>query len=324
MPAATSFDTVGNREDILDIISTVDPEVTPMFSSLPKLRGPKALLLEWQADELTLPSGFDGIPDGTDQSVFDDKAKDRVRIGNRIQIIRRSYGVSQLQEMVETAGAPSEFARSKSKAMTELNTDIESVLGSDKEQAIGSGTVGDQMRGFGAWINDTNVNIPEGIRTPTASIGTTSSLVESSFNSVIQSTYEQSGKTQSFRLFAGPTLQNKITNFTRAEGSSTATPLQVVTDSTTKKLVFSITMYDSDFGTIMIIPDLFLGRVNNGDITTQVRERGYLLNPEMVNISMMENPTSFELENQGGGRRGFAELIGTLCVKNPKGLGKFV
>jgi len=323
MPSATSFDTVGNREDILDIIATVDPEVTPMFSSLPKLRGPKALNLEWQADELTLPT-FPGIADGTDQAVFDDKAKDRVRIGNRIQIIRRSYGVSQLQEMVETAGAPSEFARSKSKAMTELNTDIESALGSDNEEQIGSGTQGDKLRGFGKWIDDTNTNIPAGIRTPTASIGTTSTLTEATLNAVIQSTYEQSGKTQAFRLFSGPTLQNKITNFARAEGTTTATPLQVITDSTTKTLIFSITMYVSDFGTIQVIPDLFLGRTDGGDITPTVRERGYLINPEMVNVSMMENPTSFELENQGGGRRGFAELIGTLCVKNPKGLGKFV
>jgi len=37
----------------------------------------------------------------------------------------------------------------------------------------------------------------------------------------------------------------------------------------------------------------------------------------------MENPTTFELEDQGAGRRGFCEAVIGLCVKNPKALGKF-
>jgi len=322
MPSATSYNTVGNREDILDLVETVDPEKTPMFSSLAKTRSPKALFLEWQTDVLDNPT-FAGVVDGTDVSAFDNKAANRVRIGNRVQTFRRPYQVSRLQEMVETAGVPSEFGRSKAKAITELKIDIESALGSDTEVQTGSGAQPDLLRGLGKWINSSNANIDASIRTPSASEGTTSTLTEATYNTVVQSTYEESGMSQNFRQFSGPTLQNKITNFARAEGSTTATPLQVVSDSKSKELVFSITRYVSDFGTIDVIPDLFLARTEGAALATGGKQRGYLINPSMVSVSLMENPTTYELEDQGGGKRGFAEAVLTLCVKNPKGLGKF-
>jgi len=322
MPSATSYNTVGNREDILDIVATVDPEATPMFSSLAKTRSPKALNLEWQADVLDNPT-FAGVVDGTDVSTFDNKASGRVRLGNRVQTFRRPYQVTRLQEMVETAGVPSEYGRSKGKAITELKIDIESALGSDNESQIGSGAQPDLLRGLGKWIDSSNANIDSSIRTPSGSEGTTSTLTEALYNTAIQSTYEASGKTASFRQFSGPDLQNKITNFARFEGASRTSALQVVTDSTTKELVFSITRYVSDFGTIDVIPDLFLARTEGAALATAGKQRGYLINSDMVSVSLMENPNTFELEDQGAGRRGFAEAVLTLCVKNPKALGKF-
>lgn len=322
MASATSYNTTGKREDILDIVTTVDPEQTPMFSSLAKTGSPKALNLEWQTDVVDAPT-FAGVVDGTDVSTFDNKAAGRILLNNRVQTFRRPYQVSRLQEAVETAGVPSEFARSKSKSITELKIDIESALGSDTELQVGSGAQPDLLRGLGKWVDSTNTNIDSSVRTPSASEGTTSTLTEASFNAVIQSTYEQSGSAASFRQFSGPTLQNSITNFARAEGTTTSTPLQVVTQASSKELTFSITRYVSDFGTVDVIPDLFLARTEGADLVTAGKQRGYLINPSMVSVGLMENPTTFELEDQGAGRRGFAEAVLTLCVKNPKALGKF-
>ena len=322
MASATSYNTVGKREDILDLVTTVDPESTPMFSSLAKTGSPKALNLEWQTDVIAAPT-FAGVIDGTDVSTFDNKAAGRVLLNNRVQTFRRPYQVSRLQEAVETAGVPSEFARSKAKSIQELKIDIESAMGSSTELQVGSGAQPDLMRGLGKWIDSTNTNIDSSVRTPSDSEGTTSTLTEATYNAVVQSTYEQSGSAATFRQFSGPTLQNKITNFARAEGTTTSTPLQVVTQATSKELVFSITRYVSDFGTIDVIPDLFLGRTEGAELATAGKQAGFLINPAMVSVALMENPTTFELEDQGAGRRGFAEAVVTLCVKNPKALGKF-
>jgi len=322
MASATSYNTVGKREDILDIVTTVDPEQTPLFSSLSKASAPKALNQEWQCDVISSPT-FAGVIDGTDVATFDNKAAGRVLLNNRVQTFRRPYQVSRLQESVETAGVPSEFARSKAKSIQELKIDIESALGSDTELQVGSGAQPDLMRGLGKWIDSTNTNIDASVRTPSASEGTTSTLTEATFNAVIQSTYEESGSSATFRQFSGPDLQHAITNFARAEGSTTSTPLTVNTPAASKELVFSITRYVSDFGTVDVIPDLFLARTEGAALVAAGQQRGYLINPSMVSISMMENPTTFELEDQGAGRRGFAEAVIGLCVKNPKALGKF-
>ena len=58
------------------------------------------------------------------------------------------------------------------------------------------------MRGLGAWVNNSTSTIPSAVRTPSASIGTTSGLTESGFNDVLQSVFDSSGVVQNMNLFA--------------------------------------------------------------------------------------------------------------------------
>src|SRR5690606_7888105 len=204
MPKATSYDTVGNREDLTDIISLVAPERTPLYSTLPKSAAPKALYQEWQVDGLDAPT-FPGVVDGTDQTTFDNKAKNRARVGNRVQEFREPYMVTRLQQDVATAGVPDEYGRSKSRAVLDLRLDIEACLGSDQDIQVGSGSQESKLRALGKWIDSSNTDIPEVARTPSTSIGTTSSLTETTFNAVLQSAYEASGSASNYMLYANTT-----------------------------------------------------------------------------------------------------------------------
>lgn len=323
MPIATTYNQTGNREHILDYLTRVEPEETPKLSSFAKGPTPKAMLIEFQTDDLDAPD-FDGVLEGEDVATFTDQGDGREMLNARMQKFRQKWSVSKEQELVNTAGVANDVAYAKAKAMKQLKLSMEAAIGSTNEAQAQSGSDAYKFRGLGKWIDDSNTNIPSNVRTPSASIGTTSSLTESAFNSVLQSVYEQSGSKKNYRLFAGPTLKKSISDFTRAEGSTTATPYQVTQGAESRKITLNVMRYEGDFGNVDVIVDLWNERTSgSGSITDAIREAGYLIDPSLVSIGYLEPPFARDLEDAGAGKRGYCEAIATLIVKNPKGLGKF-
>ena len=75
MASSTSYNTAGNREQILDIITVLEPESTPLVSMMKKGNA-SSTFVEWQADKLSTPD-FDGIGEGVDVQAFRNQAEDR-------------------------------------------------------------------------------------------------------------------------------------------------------------------------------------------------------------------------------------------------------
>lgn len=329
MAQAASYNVAGVREDLTDFLTILEPEDTPILSSISKTKKPSNAYQEWQVDNLSAPA-FAGVVEGQDISSFDNKAANRARIGNYNQIFQRSWAVSQLQDLQDVAGVASEVANSKAKAMREMKRDIESAIASDNDMQATDGAVAYKLRGLGEWIKATaqTVNpVPASYRTPSASINTTAtaSLTEDNFNAVFQGIYEQNGGKRSYTLFAGPSLKRAISKFQRYEGASGTTKTYMVSqDATDNAIDLNVEIYRGDFHDVSIIPTLFNGVVS-GDtsITNQRKARGYVIDPELVGVGYMKGIEGNELPNQGGGRRGYVEAILTLVVKNPLGLGKF-
>ena len=51
--------------------------------------------------------------------------------------------------------------------------------------------------------------------------------------------------------------------------------------------------------------------------------RGYVLDMDLLSIGFNRKPRMEELEDRGGGRRGFCDAIFGVAVSNPQVLGKF-
>lgn len=329
MAQATSYNVSGNREDLLDVLSILEPEDTPLLSTLSKSKSPTNIYQEWQVDNLSAPA-FAGVLDGADVTAFSNASASRARIGNYGQIFRRDWAVSQVQELSNPAGVQSEVAQSKSKKLREIKRDIESAIGSDNDMQADNGTVPYLTRGIGSWVNNsaqTTNAVPASFRTPTGSIDSTAtaSLTEATFNGVFTSIYQQSGGKRAYTLFAGPSLKSAISNFQRVTGATgTTKTYQVCQDASEHAIDLNVEMYRGDYHDVSIIPTLFNGVVS-GDttITNQRKARGYVIDPELVSLGYMKGLGSQELENQGGGRRGYVDAIISVVVKNPLGLGKF-
>ena len=330
MAEATTYNIAGIREDLTDFLTILEPEETPKLSSFAKTKRPTNTYQEWQVDNLQTPS-FGGVLDGADVTVFNNKAANRQRIGNYVQWWRQPWMVSRITEAVDIAGVANEVANAKSKCMRELKRSIEATIGSDQDRQADNGTVPYLTRGLGTWVSSSGpADVNAIFRTPANSLNNTAtaSLTEDTTNQVFQSQFEAVGSRRNLSFFVGPTLKRTVSKFQRQEGSVTAKSYMVTQDAEEHQIDLRVDLYESDFGTIEVHSDLFNGVVTDassasGFITATSRCRGYVVNPELVGFGYMIGMESVELPDQGGGRRGFVHAVGTVMVKNPKGLAKF-
>ena len=306
-----------------------------MFNKSPR---PTSYYQEWQVDNL-FPPTFSGVLEGRDAATFDNAAENRARIGNYVQKFWRKWSVSDIVEAADVAGVSNEVANAKMKKLREIKRDIEASLGCDNEMQADNGSVPYLSRGLGMWIGGTQTvhAVPTAYVTPTNSICTTAtgSLTETLFNNVFQSIFEQNGGKRAYTLFAGTNLKKYISLFQRTVGSSGATQTyQVIQGADEHEIDLHVDIYNGDFHTVTIVPDLFNGLVSAADNagstigstfphTNQSRARGYVIDPDLVGVGYMIGLNNQELPDQGAGRRGLIKTVLTLMVKNPKGLGKF-
>lgn len=329
MAIATTTNTVGDREDLTDALTILTPEDCPKVSTFAKTKVPTNAYQEWQMDTLN-PVSFGGVLEGQDVQNFKDQVVNRARVGNYIQNFLDSWAVSRNQEASLVAGVTDEVANSKAKTARQIKRSIEACIGSDNDRQQDNGTVPYKTRALGKWINTSpGSDVPALFTTPSASINSTAtaSLSESNFNDVFTSIFTQNGGRRSYTLYSGPQLKRAISNFQRSASVTGTVASYIVTQQATEHQIdLNVTLYEGDFHTVTIIPDLFNGLLDGAapsTTTNQQKARGYVIDPELVGIGTQFGLESQELPDFGGGRNGYIRSCIVLMVKNPLGLGKF-
>ena len=340
MALATSYNVnadKGARENLENLLKTVEPTETPLYSTLSQSAAPKATLNEWLVDSLENPD-ISGVEDGIDLTLSTAKnlIDSRARLANRVQTIRDYFAVSRQAEMVDVAPGGSLFAASKAKSLIQLKRSIETAIGSSNDQVAGASGVASKMAGLGLWSNPSatgstfDSSAKEAFRAVAGSRVSLASLTEDGLRGLLQAVYTASGAKSSFKLFAGPAVMNKITDYTRAAISNNPS-YQFTQDVSGKTLIRSVLTYVSDFGEISILPDLFLGRVDGTPSGTDTAvgvvntDRAYLIpDDDTVSLKFLEGISVMELPDNGGGKRAFCEAMLTLRVGNPRALGSIV
>ena len=342
MAIATSYNVTsakGARENLESLLKTVEPTETPLYSTLSQSEAPKATLNEWLVDSLSDPE-IGGTIDGVDLTISDaaNLIDSRARLGNRVQTIRDIFSVSRQAEMIDVApgGQGGLFNASKAKSLIQLKRSIETAIASGNDQAAGTSSAGATLCGLGTWSNPSATGntfdsaAKQAFRAVSGSRVSLGSLTESAFRGLLQAVYTASGAKGSYKLYAGPAVMNAITDYTRA--AVTNNPVYSFTqDVSGKTLVNSVLHYVSDFGSIDIIPDLFLGRVNGSASSPDTAEgtvntdRAYLIpDDDTVSLKFLEGISVVDLPDNGAGKRAFTEAMLTLRVGNPRALGSIV
>jgi hypothetical protein len=310
---------ISNREDLSNELAILAPEETPILSLASKGKA-SSTYTEWTVDSLSSPVTT-GVSEGADVTSFSDKFADRARLGNYIQLMRRDYLVSNLQQAVTSVG-PANIAQAEAKSMREIKRDIEATIASNKEMSVenGAGTPYG-MRGLGQWILSSAqaVNpVPAAYRTSTNSI-LTAAPTESAFNGMLGSIFAANGEMNSLTLVADVALRRVISNFARSTTSASSQTYHVNQDATSKTITLAVNLYDSDFGIVKIV---------NGNpscmpaVNASTGGVGYVINPKYLGFNTLIPMGATRLENQGGGERGYIDVAGTLVCKHPQAHGK--
>ena len=320
MPKASSYNTVGQREDLSDVLTILEPESCPFVSMANKATA-SGTFFEVQVDDLST-ANFDGVNEGEDVTAFDNKAANRARIGNYIQSFRRTFAVSNIAELVDTAGVANEFSASEAKAVRELKRDFEAAVCSAQDRQADSGAGAPyKTRGMFKWLGVGGQPSDVPAFAQNVANDTTGTQTETTFNSVLQELYEANGMPGGqLTLIAGPQLKKEISDFARQAGGA-GFAFSVTQPAESKKITLTVNLYEGDFGTVAIVPSVFLNRTSGS--STIDGDAGLLIDPEYVAIHTLQAESNSELENQGGGRRGYCSLIAGLACHMPKAHGFF-
>ena len=293
-----TYDAVGIREDLQDVIYSISPTETPFMSAAAREQV-KNTFHEWQTDSLAAAVTNNAVIEGDEATL--DASTATSRIGNYTQIMDKTVVITGTQEAVDKAGRASELAYQIAKKSKELKRDIESTLLTNQARAVGSSSVARTFASMGAWIK-TNTNKGLTGTDPTAvdgsdarNDGTQRALTEDMLKDVIKGTWNAGGNPSV--IMVGPFNKQKISGFTGGNTRFDA--------SEDKTLYTSIDVYSSDFGDLEVVPNRFS------------RDRDALvLDMDYWSVGFLRDFTMHELSKTGDAekRQILAEL--TLISRN--------
>jgi hypothetical protein len=183
MAQASSFktyDAIGNREDLSDVISIVARDEAPIYSGVKKVKATNTVD-SWLTDSLSTGSDNAAI-EGADFS-FSIPATRSLQT-NYLQIFTKTVEVSETQRAVDPAGIDDEFSYQVEKRMREIATDIEKALITGTGNSGASGTA---RRMYGALALITT-NVETGTGTGAEA------LTEDMYNDALQTIWAAGGR----------------------------------------------------------------------------------------------------------------------------------
>jgi hypothetical protein len=241
------YDAIGNREDLSDIIYNISPMDVPFMTAIG--RGAASNVLhEWQSDSLAAADDTNAQIPGDDAT--GDSVSATTRLNNRCQISRKTVTIAGSQQAANSAGRSNEMAYQMAKRAKELKRDMEKILTGNQASVTGSATIAPKLRSLESWYS-TNTSRggsgASGSTTQAATDGTQRAFTEELLQTVLQSCYTNGGEPN--MLMVGPFNRRRVSGFT---GNASRT-----IDASEKKLLASISVYESDFGSLKVVTNRF-------------------------------------------------------------------
>lgn len=233
MATFKTYDSVGAKEDVSDVISMLDKHETPFTSSL-STRTVTQKTYEWQEDEQ------EGGKDNAQVEGFDATEEDvsttQMR-SNTTQIFSRTIKLSGSVEATEHYGRKSELARQLVKKGKALKLDYErACVGVDQASVLGSNTVARRFASASQLIDSGN---------KIENNATAAPLRELTLRNAIKKNYNEGGRAR--RFMVAPYVAEQT-----AEFAGNASRTREVTGKGAKEIVHVVDVYTTALGTLTI------------------------------------------------------------------------
>ncbi len=248
LPTGTykTYDQVGIREDLSDVIYDITPVDTPFVSSVEQDEASNSLF-EWQTDSLAAVSKT-GALEGDDAP--QDTSSPTTRLNNRTHIRTRDARVSGTGRAVDTAGRADDLDYQILKRGQELRRDMEAICLDNNAKVAGNASTARETAGVVSWIatnTDADGADPTGDGTDAATDGTQRAFTEDQLKTVLRLCFDEGGMPDT--LMVGP--------FNRQVASSFSAGRTQVQQADDPVLHATFDIYESDFGQLRIVPNRF-------------------------------------------------------------------
>jgi len=296
----STYDHVGRREDLGDIIYDVSPTETPFLSAIPKGKA-TSTKHEWLTRSLAAASGSNAVIEGDDATT--DAANANVRVFNYTQISDKVARVSGTQEAVNNAGMANTMAREMEDKMKELKRDVETTLLQDVAYVAGNDTLARKMAGLSCYVITNISKASDG----TAATGDGSDAYTEGAARALLESYVEAALTTGWSNGANPSLgilnAFQKRKFAAFSGSTTKT-----SDGEKRKVVNNVEVYIDPLGTeIRLVP------CRQAPTNTI-----FFVDPEYLEFSTLRNFQTKDLAKTGDSERKQILVEYTMEVRNQK------
>jgi len=305
MAAFTTYDQVGKKEDISDVISNISPTTTP-FQSLIKTERVNNTVYQWQEDSLASVAANAQVEGFT---ATDSAMTATTMRQNFTQIMAKVVNITATSDAVATYGRAKETAYQLSKKSAELKREFEfHLVGRSQNAAAGaSDTARTFANAFGTYVGGQAVidsSVTVSIDGNGATEGTpVGALTEASILSVNQALYEAGSEAN--YIMVKPADSLIIANFDKASGRN-----RTINDEK-KAIVNAVDLYVSPFGEQKVIINRFIKATE-----------ALVFNPNMWRVVVLRPFTRELLAKTGDADRHL--IVGEYSLKhmNIKGTGR--
>ncbi len=294
----TTGSSVGNRESLHDKIWMLEKDEFPLMSAIGS-GSAKAMREEWQTDNLGNADSTNAQLEGDDTTATAVTAT--VRVANRLQILKRSFTISESEEEIVKAGRDSEIGYQTMLSGRRLKMDLESIALKNQASNAEAGTTPRRMGGLLAWLTS---NVSRGTTGSSggysgsdvvaATNGLTRTFTETLLKTVIKSAWDNGGSPNTIIMCSAhkqvaSAFTGIATQYQQAQG-------KVAT------IVAAADRYVSDYGTLTLVPD----RYNS---TRDVE----VLDMSMLSLLWLRKFKRVELARTGDARK--FHIIGEVTMK---------
>jgi hypothetical protein len=299
-----TYDQVGEKEDISDVISNISPTTTP-FQSLLKTERVNNTLYQWQEDSLAAVAANAQLEGFTASDVALNATTMRQ---NYTQIMAKTINISATADSVSTYGRAKETAYQLSKKSAELKREFEyHLVGIAQNAAAGaSDTARTFANAFGTYVGGTAVISADTTVTTDSDTGTVGNqagpLTEANLLSVNQKMYEAGSEGK--YIMVKPADALIIAGFAAASGRNRDF-------GAGKGIVNAVDLYVSPFGEQKVIINRF-----------QKANECLVFDPAMWSLVVLRPFTRELLAKTGDNDRHMIVGEYSLKHKNVKGTGR--
>jgi len=275
-----TYSTVGNREDLADVVADLFADEVPFFAMARKIRA-KATKHEWTADSLAA-AATTAVIEGASLSYT--KPALRTRHANYCHIRLRNWEVTHTQQAINVAGVRNDVRRELLKAMKELLRDYDKIFLNSAATSAGSTSAGRVAAGVQSKLITTNTAVGTG----TGSSGT-GALTEATVNKLLQDVWDNGGNPRA--LFCGGYQKRVISNNFTAKTGFTFN-----IESSARKAINNINQYEGSFGTLDIIPD-----------RQHMTRRVSIVDPEFIRVAILRDIEQYKGAKTSSSLKGWVE-----------------